>query len=147
MYSRFEPQAREPIDDPARFRYPPPSPTFGEYLNQGHDWFFWRLQCLIAAVDSWFASPGSAPLPVRLSTLRIDLITIFFTNRTDWDFPQPVPSRSPRASRTWSIDLNCPIESGLKQIQNHSVLTLLAPGIFGSPPGEVPASTFTSKLA
>jgi hypothetical protein len=46
--------------------------TFGEYLDQGHDWLYRRLQYLIEDVDTWSASPGSVPVAVPISTLRID---------------------------------------------------------------------------
>ena len=43
-----------------------------KHANRLMIWLFRRLQYLIEDVDAWFASPGPAPLPAPISTLRID---------------------------------------------------------------------------
>jgi len=46
--------------------------TFGDILDEGHDWLYRRVQYFIEDVDTWFAEKGVAPLVVPVSPLRID---------------------------------------------------------------------------
>ena len=46
--------------------------TLGDYLDQGHDWLYRRMQYFIEDVDTWFAPVGTTPLVVPVSPLRLD---------------------------------------------------------------------------
>jgi hypothetical protein len=46
--------------------------TAGDYLDQGHDWLYRRLQYSIEDADTWFAEKGIAPLVVPVSPMRIN---------------------------------------------------------------------------
>jgi hypothetical protein len=45
--------------------------TLGEYLDDGHDWLYRRLEHLFENIDTRFAGSGQAPIIVPLSPLRI----------------------------------------------------------------------------
>jgi len=58
------------------------SDTFGDYLDQGHDWLYRRIQYFVEDVDTWFAPTGSSPLVVPVSPLRIDFDGDFLHRRS-----------------------------------------------------------------
>jgi hypothetical protein len=55
--------------------------SFGDYIDQGHDWLYRRMQYLIEDFDSWFAQDGVAPIVVPVSPLRIDFDGEILRNR------------------------------------------------------------------
>jgi hypothetical protein len=80
--------------------------TLGDYFDLGHDWLYRRVQYLIEDFDGWFASPGSAPLAVPISPLRIDF---------DADFLHRQNGFGLTSARTFDVSLGVPnLERRLK---------------------------------
>jgi len=60
--------------------------TFGEYLDDGHDWIYRRLQHLLEGFDTRFAGSQGTPIVVPLSPLRIGLDSEFLHRQRGWTF-------------------------------------------------------------